>query len=203
MERQGFVPSKKKIEMLVEKAFGPRFKDMVLEHLCPLIEYINQYLRSHDSVAKREFWASKIADLRQRFRSYDVIDQDEIDKAINMVWAIGLQSAKSNSLVESVNSVIRSYLNTYQSVPSWFCSLFTFFRNHHVFSRGKRAKKSPLQLLHGDPHSDWIDKIIENFPLEKLRSSLPAIPGYFNSEWDRANRQAKEPQEALPLRVVG
>lgn len=194
---------KKKIETLIEGAFGERFKDMVLEHLCPMIEYINQYLRAHDSLPKREFWGNKISDLRQSLRSYGVVDQEEIDKAINMVWAIGLKCCKSNSFVESVNSVIRSYLNTYKSIPSWFCSLFTFFRNHHTFARGKRAKKSPIELLYGEHQPDWIDKIVENFPFEKLRSSIPAIPGYINLEWDRINRRPKEDHQVVPLRAVG
>ena len=199
------VAYKKKISTLVENAFGGQYKEMILEHLCPLIEYINQFLRSHDSVARQAFWGKKIADLRHRFRAYSIVDQEEIDSAINMVWAIGLKSCKSNSLVESVNRVIRAYLKTYKSIPSWFCSLFTFFRNNHTFSRGKRAKSSPMELLTGKiQKSNWLDEIIEKFPLEKLRSSLPAIPGLFNPEWDRANRRPSPRIEKIAdLRAVG
>jgi len=199
---QEIVAYKKTIEVLVERAFGPRYEEMVRESFCPFIEYIHRYMRAHDSVAEREFWGKKIVELRQRFRSYTVADQDEVDNAINMIWAVGLKSSKSNSFIETVNSVIRRYLNTYNSIPCWFCPIFTLFWNNRKFARGKRAKMSPKQLLSGNNQSDWVEKIIEKFPLEKLRSSIPAIPGYFNPEWDRANRKPNGHRVQI-LRVAG
>ena len=170
---------KDKIETLVEQAFGKQYKSMILEHLSPLIEYINQYFRARDNVAGKTFWGRKIADLRAKFRSYKVIDQDEVDRAINAIWAIGQQVCKSNSLMESVNSVIRAFLNTYKTIPSWFCPLFTFYWNNREFERGKRAKQSPMEIHSGEKSRNWIDRIVENFPFDKLRSSLPAIAGFY------------------------
>jgi predicted DNA-binding protein YlxM (UPF0122 family) len=188
---------KVKIESLIEQSFGNQYKAMVLEHLCPLIEYIHQYFRSRDSISRKTFWGKKIAELRTRFRSYQVIDQNEVDRAIDTIWAIGQQVCKSNSLVESVNSVIRAFLNTYKSIPSWFCPLFTFYWNNREFERGKRAKQSPMEIHSGEKSRNWIDRIVENFPFEKLRSSLPAIPGYYNAEWDEISK-TKSSEYLLP-----
>ena len=188
---------KVKIEFLVEQAFGEQYKAMILEHLSPLVEYIHQYFRSRDSVSRKTFWAKKIAELRTKFRSYQMIDQNEVDRAIDTIWAIGQQACKSNSLVESVNSVIRAFLNTYKSIPSWFCPLFTFFWNNREFERGKRAKQSPMEIHSGEKSRNWIDRIVEHFPFEKLRSSLPAIPGYYNAEWDEVRKTREKSSEHL------
>jgi hypothetical protein len=167
---------KEKIEWLVQDKFGSQFKELALNFLCPLIEYLDQYLRSHDSNVRRSYWATKVARLRAQFRHYKIINQVEVDNAINLIWSIGQQTVKSNSLIESVNSVIRAYLSTYKSIPSWFCQLFTFYWNHRVFERGKRAKRSPMHLHVGNQTSSWVDLIIEEFPLQKLRSKIPVIP---------------------------
>ena len=165
------------IEKKVEEKFGIINKDMALSFLCPLIEYIHQYLRSHDSKYKKAFWGGKIAALRTHLRKWDIIDQKEIDNAINMIWAIGSTATKSDSYIEAVNSVIRTYLSTYKSIPDWFPELFTYYWNNKSRERGKRAGHVPLELLNSKKAcGDWLNTIVEQFPFEKIRSELPFAP---------------------------
>jgi hypothetical protein len=172
----GIVSYKTFIEIQIEKKFGKAYREMVLSFICPLIEYIHHYLKSHDSKVRKEYWAKKIAELRSLFRNHHCINQNEIDNAINTVWAIGLTASKSNSYIEAVNSVIRVHLQTYKSIPSWFPELFTYYWNNRSFKRGKRANFTPVQLLTGVKNDkDWIDEIIKLIPLEQLRSELPII----------------------------
>lgn len=53
---------------------------------------------------------------------------------------------RSSSLAESIHSWLRPYLSIHRGMPDWLLPLLQFFWNHHVFSRGKRAGLSPLQL---------------------------------------------------------
>ena len=53
---------------------------------------------------------------------------------------------RSSSLAESLHSWLRPYLAIHRGMPDWLFPLLQLFWNHHVFSRGKRAGHSPLQL---------------------------------------------------------
>ena len=53
---------------------------------------------------------------------------------------------RSSSLAESLHSWLRPYLTIHRGMPDWLLSLLQLLWNHHVFSRGKRAGQSPLQL---------------------------------------------------------
>lgn len=170
---------KKVIEKLIVENFGVQNKQLVLSYICPLIEFINQYQRAHDSKESKNYWGRKIAEVRTKFRGFSFIDQEEIDNAINIVWAIGQKAFKSDSYVESVNSVIRAHLNTYKSIPGWFCPLFSYYWNHRCFARGKRAGNSPIELMTGEkPKEEWLEAILARFPFEKFRSGIPLIPKF-------------------------
>ena len=168
---------KNMIESAVGEIFGPINAPMVLRFICPIIEYLDQYRRSHDSKKEQRFWGQKIAELRANFRAYVWVDQNEVNQAITLVSQLMDGVKKSNSLMESVNSVIRCHLQTYKSIPRWFCSLFTFYWNNRQFERGKRKGMSPIEISLGHKsESDWVDLILANFPFEKLHRSPKPKP---------------------------
>jgi|GEM_PF-6340622 len=178
--KSGFKPIsayKEIIETEVEKIFGPVNSLMVLQFICPIIEYLDQYRRAHDSKEKQRFWGEKIAALRASFRQSSWVDQDEVDRTITLVSKLMDEVKKSNSLMESVNSVIRCHLQTYKSIPRWFCSLFTFFWNNRRFARGKRKGVSPVEIISGQKsESDWVDIILSRFPFDRLHLGSKQIP---------------------------
>lgn len=160
------------IEQAVEAEFGAHFKDMTLGHLCQIIEIMDQIQRSRESTSRQRFWAEKLVEARGLFRKFDWIDQSEVDRAINRVAAIMARAKKSNSLIEAVNSVVRRYLVTYKSIPTWFCPLFTYFWNHRRNKRGKRAGLKPVEVLAGHMiDGDWVDAIIERYPFRSKRKA--------------------------------
>lgn len=160
---------KQTIENAVEKIYGPINSLMVLQFICPIIEYLDMYRRAHDSKEKKRFWGEKIAKLRASFRQSSWVNQEEVDQTIARVSKLMDEVKKSNSLMESVNSVIRSHLNTYKSIPRWFCPLFTFYWNNRKFQRGKRMGLSPVEILSAQKSEiDWVDLILEKFPFDKL-----------------------------------
>lgn len=158
----GIVAYKKMLENAVKKAFSGQWDDMVLTHICPIIEAMDQLQRERENSEKSLILKTKIASMRARFRCYTIADQNEVDAAIQKVAGIMAHAKKSNSLIESANSVIRRFLSTYKKVPKWFCALFTFFWNNRRFTRGKRAKLKPLEILSGQHiEGNWIDKLQE------------------------------------------
>lgn len=53
---------------------------------------------------------------------------------------------RSSSLAESLHSWLRPYLQVHRGMPEWLLPLLQLVWNHHVFQRGKRQGKSPLEL---------------------------------------------------------
>jgi hypothetical protein len=62
------------------------------------------------------------------------------------IWDALALFHRSSSLAESLHSWLRPYLSIHRGMPDWLFPLLQLFWNHHVFSRGKRAGYSPLQL---------------------------------------------------------
>lgn len=53
---------------------------------------------------------------------------------------------RSSSLAESFHSWLRPYLQIHRGMPQWLPPLLELYWNHHVFQRGEREGKSPLEL---------------------------------------------------------
>jgi Transposase, Mutator family len=65
---------------------------------------------------------------------------------------------QSSAAVECINSLLRPYLNTLRNqVSQETLNLFMFYHNHHAFNQGERKGKSPMQILTGHQHKDWIE----------------------------------------------
>jgi len=62
------------------------------------------------------------------------------------IWETLALFHRSSSLAEALHSWLRPYLSIHRGMPDWLFPLLQLFWNHHVFSRGKRAGKCPLQL---------------------------------------------------------
>ena len=52
---------------------------------------------------------------------------------------------RSSSLAESLHSWLRPYLQVHRGMPAWLLPLLQLVWNHHVFQRGKRQGKSPME----------------------------------------------------------
>ena len=69
----------------------------------------------------------------------------------------------TNSLTESINSLLKSFLNPRQSFQSFdsmqaYLDLFTLWHNSRLFERGKRQGQSPFRIAGVDtPSDDWLD----------------------------------------------
>ena len=67
---------------------------------------------------------------------------------------------RASSMVENLNSRLRNYSFLRRSLGDSYLSLLQFFCNHRCFRRSRvpeRVRKSPTQLLTGEPHSHWLE----------------------------------------------
>ena len=70
---------------------------------------------------------------------------------------------RSASLVENINSTLRSLLDTCRGqVAQDMLELFAYRHNHRRFVRGKRADKAPIEILTGkELEKTWLEALLE------------------------------------------
>ena len=70
---------------------------------------------------------------------------------------------QSSALVETINSIVRSYLNTTRNhISQNLLNLIMFYHNNRRYNGGKRKGKTPLEILTGNKQEkDWIQRLFE------------------------------------------
>jgi len=83
--------------------------------------------------------------------------QQELGLSLEQVLPVGQQNLvaafwkalslfhRSSSLAEALHSWLRPYLQVHRGMPAWLLPLLQLVWNHHVFQRGKRQGKSPME----------------------------------------------------------
>jgi hypothetical protein len=70
------------------------------------------------------------------------------------------QVVRASSLVENLNSRLRSYFFLRRQLGKEYLTLLQFFLNHRRYLRSEdpnRIGKSPAELLTGEPHAHWLE----------------------------------------------
>jgi hypothetical protein len=78
------------------------------------------------------------------------------------VRALSQQVVRASSIIENINSRLRSYFFLRREIGSGYLELLQFFLNHRRFLRSEhpeRIDKSPAELLTGQPHPHWLDML--------------------------------------------
>ncbi len=69
------------------------------------------------------------------------------------------QTPRSSSLVENLNSRLRTYFTLCRYLGGLYLDLLRLFLNHRRFLRSRRAErngKSPRELITGSGHPHWL-----------------------------------------------
>lgn len=77
-------------------------------------------------------------------------------------------TVRANSLVENLNSRLRTYFTLRRELGNEYLEFLQFFLNHRRFMRStcpERVGKSPTELLTGVKHNHWLEML--NFALFK------------------------------------
>ena len=67
---------------------------------------------------------------------------------------------RASSLVENLNSRLRSYLSLRRQLGKDYLTLLQLSLNHRRYLRSEdpsRVGKSPAELLTGEPHAHWLE----------------------------------------------
>jgi hypothetical protein len=78
------------------------------------------------------------------------------------VAEMGGRVVRASSLVENVNSRLRSYFFLRRQLGSDYLALLQFYLNHRRYLRSEhheRVGKSPAELLSGQEHSHWLEML--------------------------------------------
>lgn len=76
----------------------------------------------------------------------------------SQVWRALDAAVRATGMAENLNSLLAFHRATHRGLPDKVIALFKVYHNHHVFSRGKRAGQSPLEML-GLPSPHWLDAL--------------------------------------------
>lgn len=80
----------------------------------------------------------------------------------SMVDEILERTVRANSLVENINSRLRTYFTLRRELGDDYLEFLQFFLNHRRFIRSRYAKrvgKSPAELLTGKKHKHWLEML--------------------------------------------
>ena len=97
----------------------------------------------------------KDAALRERLRGRF----HQIEQAVR---ALRQQVVRASSIVENINSRLRSYFFLRREIGAGYLELLQFFLNHRRFLRSEcpeRVGKSPAEILTGQPHPHWLEML--------------------------------------------
>lgn len=100
-----------------------------------------------DARARRE--VTLRGKLRHRFH--------DVQRAVQEALA---ETHRASSLVENLNSRLRSYFFLRRHIGNGYLDLLRFFLNHRRYPRSEkpeRVGKSPRELLTGEPHPHWLE----------------------------------------------
>ena len=75
------------------------------------------------------------------------------------IAALAEETVRASSLVENLNSRLRSYFFLRRHLGSDYLALLQFYLNHRRLERSDRPSrvgKTPAELLMGKPHPHWL-----------------------------------------------
>jgi hypothetical protein len=161
-DREGHIVSSKQVRQTVTtalellttlnnetiQAFTPQLYDKLDELIAPL-EWLEQALAP---------WRERLQPDLEAFIIWAWKHQKELEITFEQVLPASQQNLvvafwnalslfhRSSSLAESLHSWLRPYLQVHRGMPKWLLPLLQSVWNHHVFQRGKRQGKSPMEL---------------------------------------------------------
>lgn len=166
-EMASVVPERKKLLKEIDK-FRKRLPQTV--------EFLRQMHRNMEDYASKTGLPVDAIRLAYRQRAFFVGSQeytaigkrlwrmlgDKILLLEKTLSGIISSTMRASSLVENLNSRIRPYINAKRRIGSWFFPLLQLYINTKKYRRSRKKErigKSPLELLTGKPHADFLDML--------------------------------------------
>jgi len=130
------------------------FDEIAKEFEVPLDDVLSLYQLKGLPVASMKRWQEHDI-LRCRLGQKFYWISSLVDEVLNKI-------VKANSLVENLNSRLRTYFTLRRELGNEYLHFLRFFLNHRRFVRSEYAErvgKSPQELLTGEPHRHWLEML--------------------------------------------
>lgn len=144
--------------------------DEMLRKLCLAWQYQKNMIKAKQSSRRNQYKnkeKEQLAKLQEKFGEDFLSMKEFVYAKLDMI-------VQSSALVETINSILRTYLNTTRNhITQNFLNLIMFYHNHRRYSAGKRKGKTPMEILSGKTqHKDWMELLFEE--IEKVNPNFLA-----------------------------
>lgn len=133
---------------IMEKYFFELSKELEI----PLSDVLEVYQSKGFPSSSQKRWI-KYSELRDRLGQKFYWIDSMVDEILN-------STVRANSLVENINSRLRTYFTLRRELGNEYLEFLQFFLNHRRFMRSEckeRVGKSPKELLTGEKHKHWLE----------------------------------------------
>jgi len=131
----------------------------VLKDFCLAWQYRKHKIKAKHK-QRRNFYKNK-----ERDKLYHLQQTmgEQYAAMVDIVYTKLDRIVQSSALVETINSIVRAYLNTTRNhISQNLLNLIMFYHNNRRYRGGKRKGKTPLQILTGNrQEKDWIQLLFE------------------------------------------
>lgn len=147
-----------KVSVATSKSFGISTK--ALKTLCSLWQWDKSLIKAKNEYRRKDAREQKNRTIQEA--QYLLGEEFQIMK--DKVFGELDKIIQASSIVESINSILRPYLDRSKNqVTQEFLNLFAFYHNHRVYNDGKRKGKTPMEILTNQKQDkDWIELLMEN-----------------------------------------
>ena len=145
----------------------------ILELFCLAWHYQKQWRKSKDN--------ERVTHFKEKEKSVLELLKDYLKNDFNTVKFNIISEldniVQSSALVETINSIVRAFLNTCRNhINQNMLNLIMFYHNHRIYRAGKRKGKSPIELLSGKRlEKHWIDMLLEIWESAEEKNKTSSI----------------------------
>ena len=131
----------------------------VLKNFCLAWQYQKNMIKAKNK-QRRNFYKNKE---KEKLAHIQQTLGEEYPATIDIVYSKLDGIVQSSALVETINSIVRAYLNTTRNhISQNLLNLIMFYHNNRRYNGGKRKGKTPLEILTGNKQQkDWIELLFE------------------------------------------
>ena len=149
----------------IEQTCSSAAQKATLKKICRAYHYLKRQRKSKNGEKKAYFGKQQTQWLLQAKACWEKTPQQSWDYETfqKYVYAQLARIIQSSALVETINSIVRLYLNNSKNqITQQHLNLIMFYHNHRRYVQGVRKNKTPMELLTGqEQQQDWLDLLIE------------------------------------------
>lgn len=164
-----------KVVYHLEQSCSSGAQRATLKMICRAYHYQKRLRKAKNRKKKAYFKTQQIQWLSQAKACWEQTKKQNWTFGVfqEYVYSQLAQVVQSSSLVETINSIVRLYLNNAKNqITQEHLNLVMFYHNHRRYVQGVRKNHTPMELLTGQKQKeDWLDLL-----LKKVYSSKEEYP---------------------------